>query len=123
MPLDRIGGELRDREDELLDRRHRLRSARCRDAGFWAEYEVVERHLADVRTSMAEAGPTAAEYVAVRQARPASHTEVAEVLGAGASVRDGRVVDETLALLAVGAGDPHVLRLRRPLPSEGSCGS
>lgn len=111
-----VGADLSSRERELLDRRRRLRSSPGRDAGFWAAYQAVEQQLTDVWTAMSRSGPAAAEYVAVRQARPASHIEVAEVLREMPSGPAGRVVavnlffpdDETLVLLAVGSGDAHV---------------
>jgi CHAT domain-containing protein/tetratricopeptide (TPR) repeat protein len=111
-----VGADLRARERELLDRRRRLRSSPGRDTGFWAAHQAVEQQLTDVWTAMSQTSRAAAEYVAVRQARPASHVEVAEVLGETPPGSAGRVVvvnlffpdDETLVLLAVGRGDTHV---------------
>jgi tetratricopeptide (TPR) repeat protein len=105
------------REAELLERRRTLRLSPVRDDSFWTEQELIDRGLAALWEGMAAASPEAAEYVAVRQARPASRTEVAELI-TGGSGRDqaGRVVvvnmlfpdDERLVLLAVDAVGGHV---------------
>jgi tetratricopeptide (TPR) repeat protein len=111
-----VGADLRARERDLLESRRQLRSSPGRDADFWTVYQAVEQQLTDVWTAMSQTSRAAAEYVAVRQARPASHVEVAEVLRETPPGSVGRVVvvnlffpdDETLVLLAVGGGDAHV---------------
>jgi CHAT domain-containing protein/tetratricopeptide (TPR) repeat protein len=111
-----IPAELAARETELLERRRRLRAAPGRDAAFWAAHEAIEGELAQVWRALAEVSPDTAEYVAVRQARPASHAEVSAVLRDQAPGASSRAVavnlffrdDETLVLLAVGGGDTHV---------------
>ncbi|GAA0622435.1 hypothetical protein GCM10010174_46700 [Kutzneria viridogrisea] len=111
-----VPAELAAREAELLERRRRLRAEVNRDNGFWAAHESIEAELAQVWHSLAALSPETAEYVAVRQARPASHAEVSAVLRDRAPEPSGRAVavnlffqdDQTLTLLAVGGGDAHV---------------
>lgn len=111
-----LPAELTAREAELLERRRRLRAAPTRDAGFWAAHEAIEAELGQVWRLLAAASSEAAEYVAVRHARPATHAEVSAVLRDRVPVPSSRAVavnlffldDQTLMLLAVGGGDAHV---------------
>lgn len=115
-PVDADPG-LAAREAELLERRRALRLSPVRDDAFWTQQESADQELAAVWEEMAAASPKAAEYVTVRQARPASHAEVAELIAAGPGTSQaGRVVvmnmlfpdDEHLAVLAVDAASGHV---------------
>lgn len=111
-----VPAELSARETELLERRRRLRATSGRDTGFWAEHEAIEEELAQVWHSLAAVSPDAAEYAAVRQARPASPAELSAALRDRAPVPSSRAVavnlffqdDETLVFLAVGGDDAHV---------------
>lgn len=99
-------------EAELLDRRRLLRLSSSRDEAFWSQMEAIGRELSALWDEMAAASAAAAEYVAVRQARPASRAEVTDLLSAEGR---GRVVmvnmlfpdDAHLALLAVDAASEH----------------
>lgn len=122
-----VPGNLAVEEAALLERRRSLRSSPERGAAFWAEYQSVEANLKAVWRSIADVSPAASDYVAVREARPASLPAVAAAIGGvpelGASPGHRRAVvvnllfldDDRLAFLAVGGQEAHARALTAPV--------
>ncbi|MFI7644180.1 CHAT domain-containing protein [Nonomuraea sp. NPDC049400] len=105
-----VPADLVARERDLLDRRRRLRASPGRGTGFWTAHEAIQAELAAVWRAMIPFSPEAEQYVAVRQARPATRAEVSSALSGGRAVAVNLLFpdDETLVFLAVGAGDTQV---------------
>lgn len=82
-----VPAHLAKREADLLDRRRELRLRPTRDVAFWDEQQSVTRDLASTWQAMVADSPTAGGYVAIREARPASHAEIAELLAGRANAR------------------------------------
>lgn len=104
-----VPAALGDAENELLERRQRLRREPRQDLRFWAEYREVTDGLDAVWQQMLATVPQAEDYVEVRRGTPADPDDLADLL----EPCDGRPVvlasfvrlDDRLGVLALRSGD------------------